>query len=76
MDFSGMGLLLVSCCLTAIIPPAVAGVLVYVILWIRLVRGSDLTREQAWLLFLIFWLLGIVAVCAWTNFAFLHIRVM
>jgi hypothetical protein len=68
MDFSGIGVTIISCLYMVSIPPVVAGVAFLAVVGIVRLQGSSLTRSQSATLIMILLLMAIVAACLFLYF--------
>ncbi len=73
MDFSGIGMMLISCVFMILIPPILAGIIfVPVFLTKKLGRnGNEMTGYKAYVLFLILYIICFVGSCLFSYFFFL-----
>jgi len=72
MDFSGIGMMLISCCFVAVIPPIIAGIAWAIIYEIRKAQGSSLDKTKGTILFLVFYVLSVIAFCIFIYFSYLQ----
>mgnify|MGYP007047060613 CR=1 FL=1 len=68
MDFSGMVVMLISCCFVAFVPPIIAGVVWVAIYAVCKIRGTYISKSKWQILFLILYILSVIASCFYTNF--------
>lgn len=71
MDFSGIGMSLVSCCFTILIPPIPATIAFFAIDTMRKRQGLPLNRTQRSLLIAALYGIALVATCFFVYLAFL-----
>lgn len=74
MDFSGIGMALVSCIFMILIPPVIAGIIFVPVFLIKKFgkNGSQMTGYKAYVLFLILYLISFVGSCLFIYFFFLR----
>jgi hypothetical protein len=71
VDFSGIGMSLISCCFMVLIPPIPASIAFFAIDAIRKQQGLPLSRAQRSLLIAALYAIGLVASCLFVYLAFL-----
>ena len=72
MDFSGIGLMLISFCFVAIKPIMISGAAWLVIFAVYKIRGKNLGKRRGVVLFLILYVLSLIASCFYVYFFFLR----
>ena len=72
MDFSGIGMMIISCCFVAVIPPIIAGIAWVIIYAIRKAQGVGLDHTKGTALFLILYVLSVIASCIFIYFSYLQ----
>jgi hypothetical protein len=72
MDFSGFGMMFISCCFVTVIPPIIAGILWVIIYAVRKAQGLNLDKTKGITLFLIVYVLSVIASCIFIYFSYLQ----
>lgn len=74
MDFSGIGMALISCIFMILVPPVIAGIIFVPVFLIKKFgkNGSQMTGYQAYVLFLILYLIAFVGSCFFSYFVLLR----
>ena len=71
MDFSGIGMSLISCCFMILIPPIPTSIAFFALDTIRKQQGLPLSRTQRSLLIAALYAIALVASCLFVYLAFL-----
>jgi hypothetical protein len=72
VDFSGIGMSLISCCFMILIPPIPVIIVFFVIDTIRKRQGLPLSRSQRGLLIAALYAIALLASCLFVYLAFLQ----
>jgi len=72
MDFSGIGMMLISCCFVTVIAPIIAGIAWVIIYAVRKAQGVNLDKAKGTTLFLILYVLSVIASCIFIYFSYLQ----
>ncbi len=72
MDSSGMGMMLISCCFVAFIPPIIAGIAWEIIYAVRKAQDTNFDKTKERTLFLVLYVLSIIATCIVIYFWYLQ----
>ncbi len=72
MDFSGIGMTLVSCCFMSLVPPIPAGIAFFVIHTVRKRQARPIDDSHEIALFALLYILSFVASCLFIYFSYLQ----